>query len=179
MKTIILPGYSPHNLDWALDVKNKLKSSDEIIVHQWEHWSRESKRSFSPRREIAKITSFLGSAPVNLIAKSVGTRIAMHLIISGTLKLNKLILCGIPTKGDEKLLLGEITIDRSKNIYAKALKTIDPRKIIIIQNSDDPFARFRDIKKFVGIINPRLRVIKKDRVDHNYPYFEDFSSFLS
>jgi len=38
MKVIILPGYSPHNKEWACEIKEKLEHDYEVIVHEWKHW---------------------------------------------------------------------------------------------------------------------------------------------
>ena len=41
IKTIILPGLSPHNKDWADDTAGQLTSNRFLsIVHNWRHWSK-------------------------------------------------------------------------------------------------------------------------------------------
>lgn len=179
MKTIILPGYSSNNREWAYEVKNKVKIKGQIVVHEWEHWDPVARKSLSIKREIERLGKLVGSEKVNLVAKSVGTRVAMHMIIGGMVKINKLILCGIPTKGDSELILGHITLDESENIYTKGLKKVKHKNVVVFQNEKDPFASYEDIKKFIGSINSKIKIIKKQRSDHNYPYYEDFSEFLS
>ena len=74
MKTIILPGYSPHNKEWAEDMKKQMELGHDVIVHNWRHWT---KGSFSLKREIEKIKEEIGDEKVNILAKSVGTRVSM------------------------------------------------------------------------------------------------------
>lgn len=167
MKTIILPGYSPHNKDWALDIKKDLRLGHPVLVHEWRHWSS---GSFSLVKEIDSILKKVGKEKINIIAKSVGTRVAMRLLTEIPDRINKIILCGIPTKGESEI---------AKKIYTSGLATLSPSQVIVFQNTEDPFASYAEIKMFVGAINPRIKVIKKSRVDHQYPYSSDFQKFLS
>lgn len=175
MKTIILPGYSPHNRDWALDIKKDLKLGHEVLVHEWKHWPPAHRasgpvgRSFSVPREVEAILEKVGNEKVNIIAKSVGTRVAMHLVTKIPKQINKVILCGVPTKGES---------DAAKKTYSKGLSAISPTQVVVFQNAKDPFAKYKDIKKFIGSINPEIIIVEKPRSDHHYPYPEDFQKFL-
>src|SRR3989344_486476 len=166
MKTVILPGYSPHNRDWAIDIKKKLKLDHEVLVHEWRHWS--GLGSLSANYEVGKILEKVGKDKVNIIAKSVGTRVALQLLVKIPKQISKVILCGIPTKGE-----GET----AKKNYAP-LADFSPTRILVFQNTKDPFAKYKDIKKFIGSINPKIKIIEKPRSDHHYPYPEDFQKFL-
>lgn len=194
MKTIILPGYSPHNRDWALDIKKHLNLGHEVLVHEWLHWpltspsasspstvssgqsncsgssgSGSTSGSFSVPREIEAILEKIGDEKVNIVAKSVGTRIALQVAGKIPDQINKIILCGIPTKGESQA---------ARKNYAP-LADLSPTQGIVFQNTKDPFASYSDIKKFMGIINPKIKIIEKPRSDHHYPYPEDFQKFLS
>ena len=166
MKTIILPGYSPRNKDWALDVQKQMDLDHEIIVHQWKHWT---KGSFSIRRELDEIIKKIGKEKINIIAKSVGTRVVMKLTPEIKDQINKVILCGIPTK---------FTSEVAKKIYTDGLSYISPARLICFQNTKDPFANFKTIRDFIHSVNSKIKVIEKPRTDHNYPYSEDFQKFL-
>ena len=176
MKTIILPGYSPHNKDWALEIKKELKLGNNVLVHEWRHWKSPS-LSLSLRYELSEILRKTGKDKVNIIAKSVGTRIAMYLIAKIPNQINKVILCGIPTKAESK------TVNK---IYTSGLSLLSPSQVIIFQNTNDPFASYSDIKKFIGKLNPKInkfvsseiKVIEKPGSDHHYPYSLDFLKFL-
>ena len=174
MKTIILPGYSPHNRGWAIDLKKDMDLGHEILVHEWKHWPPAHRASgpvgasFSLPREVKVILEKMGKDKMNIIAKSVGTRIAMQLLVKIPEQINKVVLCGIPTKGE-----GET----AKKNYAP-LAGFSPTGILVFQNTKDPFAKYKDIKKFIGSINPKIKIIEKPRSDHHYPYPEDFQKFL-
>ena len=166
MKTIILPGYSLHNKDWALEIKKELELGHNVLVHEWRHWSS---GSFSLVKEIDAIIKKFGEEKINIIAKSVGTRVAMYLIAKIPNQINKVILCGIPTRGES---------ETAKKTYASGLSLPSPSQVIVFQNTNDPFASFATIEKFIHSINPKIKVIEKPRSDHHYPYPEDFQKFL-
>lgn len=168
MKTIILPGYSPHNKDWALDIKKELKLGHPVLVHEWRHWppaqtsgsenllvrrrasgSARQFGSFSVPREIEAILEKVDRDKINIIAKSVGTRVAMHLIVKIPDQINKVILCGIPTKGES---------DLAKKTYSEGLSVLSPTQIIVFQNEKDPFASYETVKKFVNSINSGMKL---------------------
>jgi len=167
MITIILPGFSLHNKEWGEDIKKQMELGHRVLVHEWLHWT---KGSFSLPREVKSILNSIGTDEVNLIAKSVGTRVAMVVVTKIPKQIVKVILCGIPTKGES---------DVSKKTYLSGLSLLSPTQVIVYQNTKDPFASYSDIKKFIGKINPKIKVIEKSRSDHHYPYPNDFLKFLS
>ncbi len=166
MKTIILPGYSPRNKDWANEVKNDLELDHEVVVHNWKHWQ---KGSFSMPREVKTIIKKLDDDKVNIIAKSVGTRVTMKLIPKIKGQIEKVILCGIPTK---------LTSETSRKDYTNGLSLLPPKKITCFQNTKDPFANYQIIKKFIHSVNKKIKVIEKPRSDHHYPYTKDFQKLI-
>lgn len=166
MRTIILPGYSPHNKNWAEEIKEKLNLGHEVMVHNWEHWQKGG--SLSAKKEVLKILKEVGEDNVNIIAKSVGTFITILLIPRLKGQISKIILCGIPSVSDTR-----------KEKFKEGLKDFNVGKIICFQNSRDPFATFAEVQTFLKEINPKIKVVEKERDDHNYPYPEDFQKFLA
>jgi len=166
MKTIILPGYSPKNKVWAEDIKKDISLAN-VLVHEWKHWE---KGSFNINFEIGKIMEQIGNGKVNIIAKSVGTRVAMHLLERSPDLVNKLVLCGIPTKGENEKTFG---------LYKEGLSNISSEKVRVFQNVKDYFASYKDIIKFIGKINKKIKISEMPRSDHHYPYPSDFQKFLS
>ena len=164
MKTIILPGYSPRNKDWALEVKKNLSSTKDVLVHEWEHWQG---GTMSVKKELERIISEAGNGDLNIVAKSVGTRVAMQLLLRKTNRLDKIILCGIPSVSEE-----------NAEVFRRALENFPAEKIIVFQNQKDPFATYEEVKEFMGKVNPEIKVIQKPASTHDYPYFPDFSAFL-
>ena len=167
MKTIILPGYSTRNKDWAEEMKKKMDLDQEVLVHEWQHWTE---GNFSFKQELEKILEEIGEGKVNILAKSVGTRVAMLLFQKIPGQINKVVLCGIPTRGKAK-----DTVD----LYTRGLSSLDPRQIICFQNISDPLAPFKDIETFVHSIEKRIKVVEKPRKDHHYPYPDDFRGFIA
>lgn len=162
MLTLILPGYSPHNKDWAKEVKTKLKISGEVEVFYWDHWKTE--KSLSIKNEVARILQLIGDRQVNFIAKSVGTKVLMSVLPNIKEQVNKVILCGIP-------------IDPVG--YVRGIKLLKPKNLLVIQNSADPFMPAKPIKVYLQLVDKQIKVIEKDAHNHDYPYFEDFRDFLS
>jgi len=165
MKTIILPGFSVHNKVWAEEVANKLNNN--AVVHNWLHWEN-GKSNLSLKEELRNIIKEIGGEKVNIIAKSVGTMVCMHLLAEIFDQINKIILCGIPSVSEER-----------KNLFASSLSDFNPKNIIVFQNTKDPLASFSQVKDFIRNVNPKIKVIEKPRSDHSYPYFEDFKKFLN
>lgn len=165
MKTIILPGGSLSNREWAYEVKEKL---DNILVHEWLHWSDENRR-LDVKNEIKRIKEEIGEEKINIIAKSIGTFVLVTLLETSKSKINKLVLCGICKN------------DLNENELSKynSLKKFDVNKILVIQNKDDRHGSFEEIKDFLAKINPEIRIIEKPGDTHDYPYYKDFKDFLS
>ena len=166
MKTIILPGYSAKNKNWTEEVDQKLDLDHKVIVYNWKHWIS---GSFSVKFEKDAILSEIGKEKINIIAKSIGTRVLMHLIPLATDQFEKVILCGIPTKFES---------ETPKKLYKEGLSLLSPSQIVVFQNEKDPLANYSVIEKFIHSVNSKINVIKKPRSDHHYPYFEDFQDFL-
>ena len=167
MKTIILPGYSPHNKDWAEEMKKRMKLGHNVFIHEWKHWG--DKGSLSLAYETTKILEEIGKEKVNFLAKSVGTRVAANIIPRISEQINKVIFCGIPTTGKS---------EETKKLYAFGLSCISPGDIIVFQNSKDPLANYSEVKKFINSLSPLVKVIEMPCPDHNYPYPEEFENFL-
>jgi hypothetical protein len=169
MKTIVLPGYSVGNRDWAYQIKQSLNIGQEILVHEWRHWNPKIAKGLSEALEMDKIIEEIGIDDVNVIAKSVGTRILMKLMPKIVNKVTRVILCGIPTKGETP---------QSQELYREGLSLIGAKDVVVFQNTQDPFCPFVFCERLIHGINPNIQLIEKSRRDHNYPYFKDFEDFL-
>lgn len=164
MKTIILPGYSPKNRDWAEDLKKNMNLGYEVAVHEWRHWAG---GSFSMANETEKIVEEIGQDRVNVIGKSVGARVAMRVLPLVKDRIEKIVLCGIASVNDE-----------AKKTFGDALFGFPPSKIICFQNVRDPFVPYSHAERFIHGINPKISIVEKLRSDHHYPYPQDFQNFL-
>jgi len=167
MKTIILPGYTLRNKDWAEEAKKEMDLDHKIIVHEWDHWT--GNKSMSIKRELNSIFNEIDDEDFNILAKSVGTRVAMYLIPLIKSKIKKMILCGIPTKG---------LVENTKILYSGGINCLNPKNILCIQNSKDPLASYKDVVKFIGSVNSHIKIMEMPSRSHNYPYFKEFSEFF-
>ncbi len=166
MITFILPGYSAHNKDWALDIADSLELNHEIRPVLWEHWMDAEKR-FVPQKKADDLMDILKNESANIIAKSVGTLVAVLVVKKIPNQIKKVILCGIPSTSVQRL-----------KIFQEALKDFPAEKILVVQNEHDPLGPFTKVKEFIKKVNPKIKVVQKPRSDHDYPYFEDFNIFL-
>ena len=166
MITFILPGYSPRNKDWADDVAKNLKLEGQIRPIYWDHWEDDA-QSFKPKEKKDLIVRHSKGDSINIVAKSVGTLVAALIVKEVPDQVKKVILCGIPTVSDERM---KITRD--------AFATFPSEKVIVFQNQKDPFATDAEVVAFMKKVNPKIKVISKERGDHHYPYYEDFNDFL-
>lgn len=161
MRTIILPGYSLHNKEWAYEVKRNLEPGFGTVVHEWRHWTLGE--NLNIKYEADRIINLVGRNKVNFIAKSIGTKVLMSVIPKVIKQINKVILCGIP-------------IDPVG--YAKGIKMVGADNLIIFQNTHDPFIPYKAIKVYLKLIDKKIKVIEGKRNDHHYPFYEDFKLFL-
>lgn len=160
MLTIILPGYSERNKQWGEEIAKDLNAK----LHYWKHWTQ---GSMSVKYEVEKILEEVGHDNVNILAKSVGTMIAMSILSEIPDKVKKIILCGIPSVSKERL-----------KFFENALADFPTENITVFQNEKDPLGNFEEVKKFMSKVNPEIKVVKMPRSDHHYPYPEEFKRFL-
>ena len=160
MITLILPGYSPKNKLWAETVANSLKIEGQIRPVFWDHWTDTSQKFVASEKAILAARHSKGDK-INIIAKSIGTLVAAHLVSDIPNQINKIILCGIPL-GD----MNESDI--------KLISSIQNKNLLVIQNNMDPHGSYEKVKELF----PNFKVIEKEASDHNYPYFEEFNNYL-
>ena len=167
MNTVVLPGYSSKNKEWLDELRQKagIKPLDTI---EWDHWRNENPSLNWIKTEVSKIINTYGNEKINVIAKSLGTLIAMNVLNQKFEIFNKIILCGIPINDFESGDEGMYDI----------LSKFPSEKVICIQNSNDNHGNYDQIRKLLNSVNPDIQLISKESSDHNYPYYEDFRSFL-
>lgn len=166
MKTIILPGFSVSNKEWAEKTAKQLsKAKIKTAIHHWKHWTGSQ---ISPRDQIQDIIDQIGDNQVNIIAKSIGSYILMLLIPKIKDQIEKIIICGIP--------INDLSEDDQEKY--RVLSDVDSQRIICFQNKDDNHGSYDQIKDFVNGINSDIDVISKPASTHEYPYSSDFIEFL-
>lgn len=168
MLTLILPGGSVKNKEWALKTSKKLTLDHEVRPVLWEHWDN-PEMPFDAKDKAQELVQVAMDESVNIVAKSIGTLVASYIIQAIPDRVEKLILCGIP--------LNDLT-EADREAEKIALRNFPPEKMICFQNESDPHAGYLEVKNFLSKINSKIRLLSKSRSDHEYPYFEEFNEFL-
>ncbi len=168
MNTEILPGFSLKNKDWAEGLQQFLSKYFSISVVYWPHWETEAAQKNWKEIQARNIAQKYKGTELNVIAKSIGTLVLMTSLKEYDLKINKIILCGIPLND----------LDENDKKYYEILKNISPESILIFQNETDNHGSFNQVRDFIGKIHPQIKLVNKPRNDHEYPYDEDFLEFL-
>lgn len=161
MVTFILPGYSAKNKDWVDDVSKNLNIGGDLRPIYWDHWQDESQK-FKPEEKARLLGDLAPGMVVNIVAKSVGTLVAAYMIEAIPEQIKKVVFCGIP--------ITDLSNDEIELI--KKVVRLCGDKIICFQNENDPHGSFAQVKEFT-------KAILKPGSNHEYPYYEDFSNFLS
>lgn len=168
MVTFVLPGGSSHNKKWAEDTANKINLDHEVRPVFWNHWDDPSK-TFDPKEKVRLIVDVARNNSINIIAKSIGTLVASRIIEKVPERIEKVIFCGIP--------INDVT-EEDKEVYRRVLRNFPGSKIVCYQNNNDPHGSFEQIKSFLSKVNSNIKIVEKDRNDHEYPYFDEFRGFL-
>ncbi len=162
MKTVIIPGYSHKNKEWAEETKKNIPDSE---VYEWKHWN-DPNIKFSAKAEAQNIKILVGDVSFDIVAKSIGTLVTA--ILLNNLKPNKIVLCGI--------CINDLNEDELHEY--KILSDFDPNNIIVFQNFEDEHGSFEEVRKFLSQINPNIKIIEKPGSTHEYPYYDEFIDFL-
>lgn len=195
--TIILPGYSLRNRAWASRTKEEIESiakGNSLLAHNWKHWEMLEARQkakaeaeamgleeiepqvlatipripFLPEEEAEAVIKEIGNeVKVNIVAKSVGTWVAMTLLRKIPGRIGKVILCGIP--GVDR---------RTRKFFQESIGTFPVDKILCVQNDKDYVVGYEKARRFLQKVNPAIQIVKMPRADHQYPYPQDFYNFL-
>jgi pimeloyl-ACP methyl ester carboxylesterase len=168
MVTLILPGYSPKNKEWAEETAEKINVDGLIRPIFWDHWTNPEKK-FKPSEKGRLLAGVSVKNAVNIVASSIGTLVATHVVDFAPERVRKIILCGIPLNDMNEENLEEIR---------RVLRGFPPENILCFQNVEDPHANYDQAKLFYDGINPDIKLISKPGSDHEYPYFEEFHQFL-
>lgn len=168
MLTLVLPGYSSSNKKWLEETASSVRTDGEVRPVYWGHWD-DPNIEFDPKTKANLLDSVAGKRVVDVIAKSLGTLAASHLIQKSPEKIRKVIFCGLP--------LNDIN-EEEKQIVVTALRKLPPQNVIFFHNSEDPHGGANALKVFLSEFEGDFAVIVKPRSDHEYFYQDDFNKFL-
>ncbi len=149
------------------ETAKKIKIGGEIRPVFWDHWTDPDKH-LKPKEKSRLIIDVSHGDAVNIIAKSVGTFVTAYVVAQIPGKVNKVILCGIPSVFDVRL-----------KIFREAFADFPAEKVLCFQNERDPFANPSEVGEFMKKVNSKIKVKAMPRADHQYPYFDEFNEFLA
>lgn len=167
-KLLILPGFSFKNKEWMLEARDFLSGDFETTTYEWKHWETGNEKDFSFEYEIQKVSELLKKANF-LLAKSIGTLVSAVAIYKNKLLLEKILFCGVPLKYSD---------EEGRDCYNKFFEKLVKEQFLCFQNKLDPFGTYDEIKNLIHLSNDKLEIVKTDREDHSYPFYEDFRKYF-
>lgn len=172
MQTLFLSGFSDRNKDWMNSVIASLPSQD-FIPTLYPHWGKEI--DFDSYLNNLNLDDYLTSIlpetepEINILAKSFGTLIASKLISTQKVKINKVILCGIPSN----------LLSNFSSIY-QSLSNLAPTNLLIIQNEFDKYGPVKEISTKLASLGINTHIVEiPNNSSHDYDQLELFANFLN
>ena len=162
-RTVILPGLSHRNRVWAEEMAAAVPGAE---MHPWAHW--EHGGHIDPPAEMQALLARIGQDEINLLSKSIGTRMAARLVTQIPAQIGKVICCGVPEAGE--------VVEAE---FEAAFEALPAGQFLFIHNREDPVGEFDEVKVMLQRLASNLNFLERPRADHNYPYPEDFKAFLA
>lgn len=165
MNAYILPGNSPRHQQWEDELQQVLEAKgNRVVAQRYRHWQTGEQWADIDVElmEAEKHTTAL--APYTIVAKSIGTAIALKGVAEKKLAPQKLVLLGVPLA-----LAQEVGL---KNWLASIVIPV-----MIIQNTHDPLGGFAEVSRYVGE-NPLITLIESPGDTHDYVDYERIAAYL-
>ncbi|MBN1916092.1 hypothetical protein JW796_03840 [Candidatus Dojkabacteria bacterium] len=167
MKYLLLPGFSEKNKKWTEEVKNEfVKFGIAFEVVEWNHWESGNDEDFELREEVNQVVEMLEKGDRHeglvILAKSIGSLVAVNIVHNFSERIEKLLLMGIPYR----------SLSESAKKAFEVLGSLPPEIVKVLQNSQDPLGSYKSVKEFVSSIDPEIEVKMLLREDHYYPFNE-------
>jgi len=159
MNALILGGQSPRHQVWVRQVAESLQPYFQVVTFlDYQHWQKEV--SVDLEYEIGQashLASELGEYVI--IAKSLGTMLAVHGNALGLLHPSRCIFLGLPLKALDGL-----------EDMPEGLRRLPPT--VFVQNAQDPLGSFADVQAYVAAHgNGRVKCLETPGDTHNYVDF--------
>lgn len=164
MNLLILPGNSARHREWLQDARAALAPYfDEIRVLEYTHWGTGRDKT-DVQHEIGAAGHLTkGWVEYIVLAKSIGTIVALLASQNQSMTAHSYIFLGLPL---------QLAIEDTQ--ITELLKTVKP--ITIIQNSHDPFGSADDVRVYArSIKRDDIQVVKIPGDTHDYL---DFSAYV-
>ncbi len=170
MNILLLPGNSPRHKSWAEDFKSSLLPTPNIgsvIAQHYAHWRNGEEFADTDHELLIATASARELGTYAIIAKSIGTAIALEGIAQGKLQPTQLILLGIPING---------TI--ASETYRNWLKGVTI-PTIIMQNTKDPYGSFAELQALIEPGQTNISLIETEGDTHDYLDFATIGKCIS
>lgn len=162
MKIIYLPGYSVNNKEWVEKLSQEFEEFGEGEIVYYDHWK--TGKSMIIKEELRKVEEIVrDEKDYMVIAKSVGTALALREICEGKINPKKAIFLGSAFGMGKR---SGWPIDE----YLKVIKI----PILFIQNEFDPIFSFEKLENLLKESKPKnyeLVMMPKNRT-HKYEEYE-------
>lgn len=170
MKLVFFSGNSLRNRDFAFEAEAKLKDMfDATYIQGYKHWQTGQEWIDLPH-EIEVLKSSNQTGEYGVIAKSIGTVLAVQAITQGIIKPKFLLLLGVP--------LGYMTKDYPE--FGQALLDIN-LPTVIIQNDNDPVGTAQNVLAYLPEPLHKMLITSKGTTHdyEDYPLLREQLKILS
>jgi len=141
MKAIFLPGNSLRNKEWVEELEKNLRILfDETKIQYYSHWETGEKHANIEHETSILLDKVGDEDDWVVIAKSIGTNIALEAIKKG-MKPQKIIFLGFPLKFFDDNDLRKEVISMINSVKSQ---------IMFLQNSNDSFGSSDELEKFLN-----------------------------
>lgn len=157
MNLLLLPGNSSRHALWVEELKTALSPHfSNIQTQHYRHWqTREEFADIQHEITVAKAQEET-IKPYTIIAKSIGSVIAVNGVSTGSLHPEKLVLLGVPINGGV-----------SVESFAGWLRGVDV-PVVIAQNTADPLGSYNDVKVAFEQSGGHLSFVELPGTTHDY-----------
>lgn len=160
MKLLFFSGNSLRNRDFARNAEAQLKDMfSDVYVQQYQHWQT-GQEWIDLLHELEALRNSNQTGDYGVIAKSIGTVLAVQAIKNGIIKPRFLLLLGLP--------LDYINKDYSQ--FGQALLDTN-LPTVIIQNDNDPVGSAHDVQAYLPELLKQSLITTKGQT-HDYEDYE-------
>lgn len=167
MDALLLPGNSPRHAAWVQELKQALAPHfDRVEAQQYKHWQTAvGNTDVDYEIGVAQQTAERLNQYM-VIAKSIGTVIAIKATANKNLQPEKLILLGVPLYGG-----------MPKDLFGAWLQHITV-PIVFVQNTHDPLGSFSDVKSAFENTGSHVSFIELPGDTHSYVDFNAITKLI-
>lgn len=167
MNAYLLPGNSLRHREWVENFKRVVNHQfDTVTTQHYKHWQTGGSQADVAHEIDVASAAAQTLSPYTLIAKSIGTVIAINGTSGGALHPDKIILLGIPLNG---------SVDRE--VFTANLQRLSC-PVTIIQNTSDPFGSFEEVHTAFENAPANVTFVEFEGDTHDYLDFQAIAQYF-